>query len=128
MFHLALVKNPQDALVVWTFASVLFHGKWEEGLKFAREHANMQVTFVPEISGFSVTKSDEDIAKEVAQLASLARDSICALTEKEVLFELMSRYPFSPCSGLVSEFISISLIAYQFTCITLNFEMHFLSI
>ncbi|GLU19681.1 hypothetical protein SLE2022_359170 [Rubroshorea leprosula] len=101
VFHLALVKNPQDALVVWTFASVLFHGKWEEGLKFAREHANMQVTFVPEISGFSVTKSDEDIAKEVAQLASLAQDSICALTEKERLFELMSRYPFSPCSGLV---------------------------
>ncbi|KAA3453156.1 PolyA_pol domain-containing protein/PolyA_pol_RNAbd domain-containing protein [Gossypium australe] len=55
MFHLALVNNPQDALVIWTFASVLYHGNWKEGV----------------------------------------------LTETSNLFESMSRYPFSPCSGLV---------------------------
>ncbi|KAH1224109.1 Poly(A) polymerase I [Glycine max] len=40
-FHLALVNNPQDALVVWAFASVLYHGEWEKGIKFAKEHAKM---------------------------------------------------------------------------------------
>ncbi|RZB78937.1 Poly(A) polymerase I, partial [Glycine soja] len=48
-FHLALVNNPQDALVVWAFASVLYHGEWEKGIKFAKEHAKMFVNFAPEI-------------------------------------------------------------------------------
>ncbi|XP_017969912.1 PREDICTED: uncharacterized protein LOC18610659 isoform X2 [Theobroma cacao] len=101
IFHLALVNNPQDALVVWTFASVLYHGKWKEGVEFSREHTKVGVKFVPEISGFSETKSDEDLAKEVSQFASLVQDSVCALTETSSLFESMSRYSFSPCSGLV---------------------------
>lgn len=102
IFHLALLNNPQDALVVWTFASVLYHGKWKEGVEFSREHTKVGVKFVPEISGFSETKSDEDLAKEVSQFASLVQDSVCALTETSSLFESMSRYSFSPCSGLVS--------------------------
>ncbi|XVF18139.1 hypothetical protein REPUB_Repub10bG0186500 [Reevesia pubescens] len=101
MFHLALVNNPQDALVVWTFASVLYHGKWKEGVEFAREHTKVEIKFVPEISGVSETKSDEDLAKEVARFASLVQDSVGALTETSSLFESMSRYPYSPCSGLV---------------------------
>lgn len=101
MFHMALVNNPQDALVVWTFASVLYHGNWEAGVEFAREHAKVEVKFVPEISGLVETKSDEDLAKDVAQFASLVQDSACALTEIHDLLESMSRYPFSPCSGLV---------------------------
>ncbi|KAL4376357.1 hypothetical protein GQ457_02G006680 [Hibiscus cannabinus] len=98
MFHLALVNNPQDALVVWTFASVLYHGNWKEGVEFARENAKLNVKFVPEISGFSETKSDEDLAKDVAQFAALVQDSVWALTETSNLLESMSRYPFSPCS------------------------------
>ncbi|KAK8717628.1 hypothetical protein V6N13_044889 [Hibiscus sabdariffa] len=101
MFHLALVNNPQDALVVWTFASVLYHGNWKEGVEFARENAKLDVKFVPEISGFSETKSDEDLAKEVAQFAALVQDSVWALTETSNLLESMSRYPSFPCSGLV---------------------------
>ncbi|PPS00234.1 hypothetical protein GOBAR_AA20421 [Gossypium barbadense] len=101
MFHLALVNNPQDALVIWTFASVLYHGNWKEGVEFAREYTKLEVKFVPEISEFSETKSDEDLAKEVAQFASLVQDSVGVLTETSNLFESMSRYPFSACSGLV---------------------------
>ncbi|PPR92631.1 hypothetical protein GOBAR_AA28043 [Gossypium barbadense] len=102
MFHLALVNNPQDALVIWTFASVLCHGNWKEGVEFAREYTKLEVKFVPEISEFSETKSDEDLAKEVAQFASLVQDSVGVLTETSNLFESMSRYPFSPCSGLAT--------------------------
>lgn len=114
MFHMALVNNPQDALVVWTFASVLYHGNWEAGVEFAREHAKVEVKFVPEISGLVETKSDEDLAKDVAQFASLVQDSACALTEIHDLLESMSRYPFSPCSGLVSAFS----MAYNFFSIS----------
>ncbi|KAE8695888.1 Cyclin B2,1 isoform 1 [Hibiscus syriacus] len=103
MFHLALVNNPQDAFVVWTFASVLYYGNWKLGVEFARELgiSDSEVKFVPEISGFSETKSDEDLAKEVAQLASLVQDSVWTLTKTGNLLESMSRYAFSPCSGLV---------------------------
>ncbi|KDP43752.1 hypothetical protein JCGZ_22379 [Jatropha curcas] len=64
-FHQALVSDPQDALVIWVFASVLYHGSWKEGVKFAREGAKPQYKFAPEMSGFSEFKSDEELAKEV---------------------------------------------------------------
>lgn len=75
-FHQALVSNPQDAFVIWVFASVLYNGKWEEGVKFAREHAKDQVNFVPEISGFSEIESDEELAAKVTELASLVQDCV----------------------------------------------------
>ncbi|KAH7566183.1 hypothetical protein JRO89_XS08G0111900 [Xanthoceras sorbifolium] len=82
-FHQALVSNPQDALVIWVFASVLYHGKWKEGVEFAREHAKGQVKFVPEISGCPEIESDEELAQKVTKLASLVQDSVIALTETD---------------------------------------------
>ncbi|GAV83041.1 PolyA_pol domain-containing protein/PolyA_pol_RNAbd domain-containing protein [Cephalotus follicularis] len=85
-FHLALLKNPQDALVIQAFASVLYHGKWKDGIKFAREqHAIEKVVFVPEISGFSEVKSDEELTKDVSQLASLVQDSVGSFTDDVAL-------------------------------------------
>ncbi|PQQ04442.1 hypothetical protein Pyn_14661 [Prunus yedoensis var. nudiflora] len=100
-FHLALVNNPQDALVVLTFASVLYHEEWEEGVKFSRDNAEGIINYVPEILCSSEFKSDKELAKEVSQLASFVLDSISALTATESLIESMSRYPVFPCSGLV---------------------------
>ncbi|KAJ9172580.1 hypothetical protein P3X46_015797 [Hevea brasiliensis] len=100
-FHLALVTNPQDAFVVWVFASVLYHGKWKEGVKFARENAKLQVKFVPEISGFSEFKTDKELAKEASHLAALVRDSVGTLIDTDILVRSMSKYPVSPSSGLV---------------------------
>lgn len=101
-FHQALVTNPQDGFVVCVFASVLYHGKWKEGVKFARENAKLQVKFIPEISGISEFKSDKELAKEVSHLAALVRDSVGALIDRDILVHSMSKYPVSPCSGLVS--------------------------
>ncbi|PON50006.1 Poly A polymerase, partial [Parasponia andersonii] len=98
-FHLALANNPQDALVVLAFASILYHGEWKEGIRFAIENAKVQVNFVPELSKSFTSKSDEELAKEVSQLATLVQDSLDVLTETESLLEAMSGYP--PCSGLV---------------------------
>lgn len=90
-FHQALVCNPQDAFVIWVFASVLYHGKWQEGLEFARKHAKEQARFVPEVCGFSQNKSDEELAEDVTQLATLVQDCAKAFTNKE--------------SGLVSAYL-----------------------
>ncbi|GMN28742.1 hypothetical protein TIFTF001_002147 [Ficus carica] len=100
-FHLALVNNPQDAFVVLAFASILYHGEWKEGIRFARENAQVKVNFAPELSGSFTFNSDEELAEEVSQLATFVQDSVDVLTETESLFESMSSYPTSPCSGLV---------------------------
>lgn len=76
VFHIALVKNPQDALVVVAFASILYHGEWRKGIKFARENAEVRVNFIPEISRSFVSKSDEALGKEISQFASLVQDSL----------------------------------------------------
>ena len=107
-FHLTLVNNPQDALVVWAFASVLYHGEWEKGIKFAKEHAKMYVNFAPEIRTSSIYKSDEEIAKAVTKLASLVMHSIPALVESNSLLQSMSRYPSFPQSDMVSKSILVS--------------------
>ncbi|KAK7309404.1 hypothetical protein RJT34_06102 [Clitoria ternatea] len=99
-FHLALVNNPQDALVVWAFASVLYHGEWEEGVKFAKDRAEMCVSFAPEIRTPNSYESDKKIAKAVTKLASLVMRSIPALSENNSL-QSMSRYPSFERSGLV---------------------------
>lgn len=100
-FHMALVNHPQDSLVVFTFASILYHGGWKKGLEFARDNVQGIVDYVPEISSSSACKSEEDLEEEVSQLAALVLDSIAALTATESLVESMSKYPESPCSGLV---------------------------
>lgn len=80
-FHQALVSDPQDAFVVWVFASVLYHGKWKEGVKFARDRAKEPVKFVPEISGFSEIESDEQLAIKVTELALSVQDCVNDLTK-----------------------------------------------
>ncbi|XP_042508935.1 uncharacterized protein LOC122084613 isoform X2 [Macadamia integrifolia] len=100
-FHLALVEEPQDALVVWAFCSTLYHGNWREAVKCARENALEHVQFVPEILQACITKSDQTLAEEVSHLASLVQYSIDVLTDPKCLLESMSRYPLFPCSGLV---------------------------
>ncbi|GAU29829.1 hypothetical protein TSUD_223750 [Trifolium subterraneum] len=100
-FHLALVNNPQDDLVVWVLASVLYHGEWEKGIKYANEHANMCVNFAPEIKRSSIGKSDEEIAEAVTKLASLVIDSIHAPVNNDCLSQSQSRYPSVLCSHMV---------------------------
>ena len=102
VFHLALVNNPQEAFVVWAFASVLYYGVWEKGVKFAQEHAEKNVDFVPEIRRSRIDKSEEEIAKAVSQLASSVVDCIPALVEEEGLLQSLSRFPSLTCSGKLS--------------------------
>lgn len=112
-FHLALVNHPQDALAVWTFASVLYHGTWKEGVKFAIEHAQALTSFIPEISEVHHNRTEDDnrtedeLAQRVTQLASLVQDSIGALTETDILVDKMSRFPDFLCSDVVCKLFSL---------------------
>lgn len=96
-FHQALVNNPQDALVVWAFASVLYHGEWEGSVEFAKESSKMRVNFAPEIKRSGTYNSDEEIAKAVTKLASL-------VIKNTSLSQSMSS-PSSPSSSMVSKSI-----------------------
>ncbi|MED6109410.1 hypothetical protein PIB30_033284 [Stylosanthes scabra] len=100
-FHLALVNNPQEAIVVWALASILYHGNWEEAVKFAKEHAEMSVNFAPEIRMSCLNKSEEEIAKAVTKLASHVISSVPVLVDNESLLQSMARYASFPCSGTV---------------------------
>ncbi|KAH9624242.1 hypothetical protein KSS87_017917 [Heliosperma pusillum] len=92
-FHLALVNNPQDAIVVWMFSSLLYHGNWREGVEAARELSAGNVHFTPEILKSLVDVTDEELSRQVANLASMVVDSIDMLTDSESLCIAMSRYP-----------------------------------
>ncbi|XP_004232557.1 uncharacterized protein [Solanum lycopersicum] len=100
-FHLALINDPQGAFVVLTFASVLYHGDWKEGVKFARRHSDAASIYVPEISDSQGSISDDELVERVTELAVLVQNSLDILTDKDSLQEAMSKFPGSPCSGLV---------------------------
>ncbi|KAJ9540844.1 hypothetical protein OSB04_027350 [Centaurea solstitialis] len=100
-FHMALVNNPQHPFVIMTFASVLYHQSWEDGLKFARKCGRAPVSFEPETLEPYKFISDDEAAEKVKQLATLVVGSIDALVDKDRLNKIMAKFTGSPCSGPV---------------------------
>nr|XP_043633434.1 uncharacterized protein LOC122604625 [Erigeron canadensis] len=100
-FHLALVNNPQHPFVILTFASVLYHQNWQEGLMFAREYGGPLVKFEPETVETCKTISDDEVAEKVNQLAMLAVDAIDIMVETDSLHKTMAKYPGFFCPGLI---------------------------
>ncbi|XP_055803338.1 uncharacterized protein LOC129872376 isoform X2 [Solanum dulcamara] len=100
-FHLALITDPQGAFVVLTFASVLYHGNWKEGVEFARRHSDAACIYAPEISDSQDSTSDDELVERVTDLAVLVQNSLDILTDKDSLQKAMSKFPGSPCSDLV---------------------------
>lgn len=117
VFHLALVNNPQDALVIGTFASLLYHGTWREGVKAAGELSGGQVNFAPEICISSDDLADEKLAQRVSKFASVVLDSISALNDAKRLRKIMGRCPSSSRPIVVSIFLTHPLLAHT-TCTT----------
>ncbi|CAI9110508.1 OLC1v1010554C1 [Oldenlandia corymbosa var. corymbosa] len=100
-FHLGLVNDPEQALVVLTFGSVLYHGKWIRGVEFAREHVQEVHHYVPEISNSSDAISDDELAERVTELAVQVQNSISIFTETTSLLEEMEKYPELEKHGFV---------------------------
>ncbi|XP_011650262.1 uncharacterized protein LOC101212579 isoform X2 [Cucumis sativus] len=100
-FHLALVNNPQNSLVVLAFAATLYHGEWNEGVNYAREKSLVEINLRPEITRSAKFKSEEKLAEGVTRFALKVQGCIAALTSKDCLLEAMSTFPASSNSGLV---------------------------
>ncbi|KAJ0770846.1 putative polynucleotide adenylyltransferase [Helianthus annuus] len=100
-FHQALLDKPQHPFVVLTFGSVLYHQSWEDGLMFARKYVQPLVNFDPETLDPYTPLSDDEVAEKVKELAMRVIDSIDILVDADVLNNTMSKFPCSPCSGLV---------------------------
>ncbi|KAK6127584.1 hypothetical protein DH2020_038674 [Rehmannia glutinosa] len=100
-FHMALLSNPQHAVVVLTFASLLYHRTWEESIKFARQSALSSRIYVPEILDAFDYLSDDEIAERVTQFARQVENYGSVLVNKDCLLKAMTRFPEAPCSGLV---------------------------
>ncbi|KAL0396934.1 UNVERIFIED_CONTAM: hypothetical protein Scaly_0141800 [Sesamum calycinum] len=101
-FHLALFRNPQHALVVLTFASLLYHGTWES-IKFARENALATRIYVSEILDSPDYLNDDEIAERVTQFVRQVNNSVDILINMDCLLKAMTRFPESPCSGLAEK-------------------------
>lgn len=100
-FHLALINNPQQALVVLSFASLLYHGSWNEGVRFARQHAEVACIYVPEISNCSGPISDDELGERISHFAERVKDTVDVFTETASLQKTMVKFPGFPCSNLV---------------------------
>ncbi|RAL52593.1 hypothetical protein DM860_017287 [Cuscuta australis] len=109
-FHLTLVNNPQDMLVVLTFASVLYHGKWESGVEFAKRHVKAAISYLPEISdsdgGFIL--EDAVLGERVKNLAVQVQTSAHMLIDANSLHEMTSKLSGATSSCLV--FISKNMV------------------
>ncbi|XP_035831587.1 uncharacterized protein LOC110922624 isoform X2 [Helianthus annuus] len=101
-FHLALATNPQHPFVILTFASVLYHQNWEDGLKFARRSGQSQtlVSFNPETLEPNKFLSDDEIAEKVNELVMLVVYAIDVLVGIESPHKTMEKFPDFPYSGL----------------------------
>ncbi|EPS60978.1 hypothetical protein M569_13823, partial [Genlisea aurea] len=100
-FHRALFSNPNHPVVVLTFASLLYHGTWEESLKFARKNASTAKIFVPEMLDDSGHLSDDELVDKIVHLARQMDESANFLVSKDHLSDAMARFPESPCSDTV---------------------------
>ncbi|CAN8257775.1 unnamed protein product [Cochlearia groenlandica] len=100
-FHITLVRNPREAIVLRAFASLLYHRNWSEAVRFASEHEDSVPGYAPEVSKSSGKRSDEDLAEAVSEFANLLKETQYVLTEMEALREALFLYPDFKCSGLV---------------------------
>ncbi|PKU87124.1 hypothetical protein MA16_Dca006532 [Dendrobium catenatum] len=106
-FHLALVQNPQDSLVIWTFSSILYHGTWNEAVASSDD----LIYFVPEILPPSIAKLDELLLKETSRFASLVKSSVEVLTDSNVLQQSLAKYgPLSSSQCLMRAEINYELL------------------
>lgn len=100
-FHMALANKPQHPFVILTFASVLYHQSWKDGLNFARKRGQPPVNFEPETLGTYNFISDDEVAKKVKELAILVVDSVDVLMETDNSNPTMQNLPGSSSSSFV---------------------------
>lgn len=103
-FHDALANEARDPMVVAAFTLALYNGgNMEEAFCTARKICHPHDPTFPELSGRPVDlDSDEDLEREVRDLALSMESSLSSMTDPYFVSEAMSMYPQAPSSNLVS--------------------------
>lgn len=105
-FHLALVDEPRDALVVTSFViSVRNGGNLEKAVNKARGIWKRANKFHPEVLDAVENECDESVVDKVLDLALAVKSSLNAMVDEYVVSQAMAKYPQAPFSNLV--FITI---------------------
>lgn len=108
-FHIALVRNPQEALVVWAFSSLLYFGTWSEAMTFVKQidGNEMAVDFLPEIRCEVKPMSEKMLKEKLLNLTSLVRSSVHAfscvksLQECLTVFSEASEFSGQVCTTMI---------------------------
>jgi hypothetical protein len=102
-FHTALVNSPQDAQVIKAFAALMHFGTWDSAVEFLKQDVGAPAIFVPEALGPSQAKLDDNLMKQISQLASLVNSSVDTFTCLDSLKQSLARHSkASQFSGVVS--------------------------
>ncbi|XP_051183456.1 uncharacterized protein [Lolium perenne] len=101
-FHTALVNAPQDAQVIKAFAALMHFGTWDSAVEFLKQDVGAPAIFVPEALGPSQAKLDDNLMKQISQLASLVNSSVDTFTCLDSLKQSLARHSkASQFSGVV---------------------------
>ncbi|KAJ3689716.1 hypothetical protein LUZ61_018880 [Rhynchospora tenuis] len=99
-FHIALVRNPQEASVVWAFSSFLYFGTWSEAMEFVKQlDGNKKaVDFLPEIKALCEAKpmSENMLKEKMLNFALLVRSSVDVFLCEESFQEYLTVFPEAP--------------------------------
>jgi len=105
-FHLALVDEPRDALIVTSFVlSVRNGGNLEKAVNKSRGICKKANKFHPEVLDAVENECDESVMEKVLDLTLAVKSSLNAMVDEYVVSQAMSKYPQAPFSDLV--FITI---------------------
>lgn len=102
-FHQALVKEPRDPLVIATFTLALHNGgDLSEAISIARRINHPHYVSFPELVEARGIDDDEELTKQVQDLACSVNCSLSAMTDEYFVSKAMINYPQAPHSDLVS--------------------------
>ncbi|XP_010929642.1 uncharacterized protein [Elaeis guineensis] len=101
-FHQALVRQPRDPLVVATFTLALHNGgDLAEAVEIARAINYPHDVSFPELLQPQRWEMDDELVKEVVDLASAVNAALSSMTDEYFVSKAMAKYPRAPCSDLV---------------------------
>ncbi|XP_078155566.1 uncharacterized protein LOC144551472 isoform X2 [Carex rostrata] len=99
-FHVALVRNPQEASVVWAFSSLLYFGTCSDAMDIVKRMDGNEkaVDFLPEIRApcDAEPMSEKMLKKKMLDLATLVRSSVNVFSRVESLQENLTVFSDAP--------------------------------
>ncbi|KAF9686122.1 hypothetical protein SADUNF_Sadunf03G0125400 [Salix dunnii] len=126
-FHMALVDQPQDPLVVAAFSlAVHSGGSLLESVEIARRMSQPYHSSFPELLEARKPGSNNALMLKTINFAAMVKTALCNMTDECYVSKAMAKYPKAPSSDLV--FIPMSLflrVSKIFECVGRGTETRF---